>query len=116
MTGIIAMAKPDHRRGTVIGGGVLPAIFVKERYYQHRQDADADPLPAWAEDDAEQSVRLLLTGIILTTGLGSGLVGSFGMYVIFYYIKGSDTKSGTRAYARRWRRTSRPSAPSSRCR
>jgi GPH family glycoside/pentoside/hexuronide:cation symporter len=78
----------------VVVGGVLPAIFVKERYYQVAKNQAK--MGFWTSTKLTFSNRafLLLTAILLLGGIGGGLVGMFGKYIIYYYIMGGDTVEG----------------------
>jgi GPH family glycoside/pentoside/hexuronide:cation symporter len=80
--------------GFIVAGGVLPAIFVKERYYKV---ASRQPkIRFWTSFKSTLQNRsfLILTGILLLTGLGGGLVHAFGPYIVYYYMYDGDTKAG----------------------
>ncbi|MBN2582715.1 MAG: MFS transporter [Planctomycetes bacterium] len=78
----------------VVVGGILPAIFVKERYY-HIAKSQAK-ISFWKGLKLTFSNRafLLLTGILLLVGIGNGLVANFSRYIVYYYIFGGNIKEG----------------------
>jgi len=78
----------------IIAGGVLPALFVKERYYHLAKDQSKIPFWRGIRLTIENKSFLLLTGIIICIGLGFGMVAALGPYIIYYYIYGGDTKTG----------------------
>ena len=80
--------------GVIIAGGVLPALFVKERYYHLAKDQSKIPFWRGIRLTIENKSFLLLTGIIICIGLGFGMVAALGPYIIYYYIYGGDTKTG----------------------
>jgi GPH family glycoside/pentoside/hexuronide:cation symporter len=81
----------------VILFGVLPGIFVKERYYQ--KDARKQPrIPFWKSLKMTLSCRpfMLLMPIYLLQVVGSGMVASLGLYLNIYYVcKGNLQLAGT---------------------
>jgi GPH family glycoside/pentoside/hexuronide:cation symporter len=80
--------------GVIIAGGVLPALFVKERYYHLAKDQSKIPFWRGIRLTIENKSFLLLTGIIICIGLGFGMVAALGPYIIYYYIYNGDTKTG----------------------
>jgi len=80
----------------VILFGVLPGIFVKERYYQ--KEACNQPQVAFLESLKKTfSCRpfMLITPIYLFQVIGSGLVASLGLYLNIYYVcQGNVQKAG----------------------
>jgi GPH family glycoside/pentoside/hexuronide:cation symporter len=85
--------------GAIIVGGVLPAIFVKERYY--KLACGQDKMPFWQGFRLTLQNRpfLFLTAIILTSGLGNGMVNALGPYIVYYHMYGGDTKAGSEILA-----------------
>ncbi len=80
--------------GFIIVGGVLPALFVKERYYHLAKDQAKMPFWHGVKLTFQNRPFILLTAIILAVGMGSGMVGALGPYIIYYYIYEGDTKTG----------------------
>jgi len=78
----------------VVVGGVLPAIFVKERYYHIAQKQAK--ISFWKGMKLTFANRpfQLLTAVLLLGGIGGGMVGIFSRYIIYYYIFNGDTKEG----------------------
>lgn len=78
----------------IVVGGVLPALFVKERYY--RIAGQQAKIPFWTSFKyvLQNRAFLILTGILLLVGLGGGLVQAFGSYIVYYYMFDGDTKAG----------------------
>jgi glycoside/pentoside/hexuronide:cation symporter, GPH family len=85
--------------GAIVVGGVLPALFVKERYYQIACKQAKIPFWTGMKHTFQNRPFLYLTGIILMTGIGGGLVGAFGQYIVFYYMYEGDTKEGAKLVA-----------------
>lgn len=80
--------------GVIIAGGVLPAIFVKERYYKVAQTQAKIPFWVSARQTLANRQFLVLTGVILVSSYGPGMVGSLAPYIIYYHMYGGDTKAG----------------------
>ncbi|WPJ97106.1 MFS transporter [Coraliomargarita algicola] len=72
--------------------GVLPGIFVKERYYTKTQNQEKQNLIAGLKQTLKTRPFLILVSIVFTKSLGFGLVGSLGFYVNAYYVCGGDLK------------------------
>jgi len=105
---VFRLAQEDYFESTIVGvrtlsfviafmvivGGVLPAIFVKERYYHIAKDQTK--VGFWKGLGMTFANRpfQMLTAVLLLGGIGGGLVGMFGKYIIYYYIFGGDTKEG----------------------
>lgn len=83
----------------IILGGVLPAIFVKERYYHIAQKAKKFPFFTGLKLTFQNKAFLILTAIILTTGIGSQMVGAMGPYVCYYYMFEGDIQAGSILWA-----------------
>jgi GPH family glycoside/pentoside/hexuronide:cation symporter len=75
-------------------GGILPALFVKERYARIASKAKKVPFRRGVTMTFENKAFRILTGIILATGIGGGMVGPMGNYIIFYHVYGGDLKAG----------------------
>ncbi len=80
--------------GFIIAGGVLPALFVKERYYHLAKDQAKIPFWKGVRLTLQNRAFLALTSIILCIGLGFGMVAALGPYIIYYHIYDGDTKTG----------------------
>jgi len=67
--------------------GVLPGIFVKERYYakETSQQAKQKLIPS-LKQTLKTKPFLLIVGIVFTNMFGFGLVGTLGFYVSAYYV------------------------------
>ncbi|QYY35056.1 MFS transporter [Ruficoccus sp. ZRK36] len=78
--------------GATIVLGVLPGIFVKERYYAKTKGQKKRRLM----DDVKQTFRtkpfLILLTIVFTKLLGFGFIGTLGFYLNAYYVCGGDIK------------------------
>jgi GPH family glycoside/pentoside/hexuronide:cation symporter len=83
----------------IIVGGVLPAIFVKERYYHIAKNQAKEPFWKGLKLTFSNKPFLVLTGIILGCGIGSNMVNALGSYIIFYYIYEGDLKAGAQLAA-----------------
>jgi len=80
--------------GLIIVGGILPAIFVKERYYKLASGQSKIPFWRGFRLTLQNKPFMVLTGIILTMGLGNGMVHALGPYIVYYHIFDGDTKAG----------------------
>lgn len=80
--------------GVIIVGGILPAIFVKERYYKVAQSQAKTPFWVSARQTFANREFLVLTGVILVSSFGPSMVGSLAPYIIYYHMYGGDTKAG----------------------
>jgi GPH family glycoside/pentoside/hexuronide:cation symporter len=83
----------------IILGGVLPAFFVKERYYRIASQAAKFPFFKGLKLTFQNKPFLILTGILLTTGIGSNMVSAMGPYVVYYYMYSGDVKVGADQWA-----------------
>lgn len=84
----------------IIIGGVLPAVFVKERYYHIARKAKKFPFFTGLKLTFQNRAFIILTGIILTTGIGSQMVGAMGPYVVYYYMFDGDVEAGSYLWAK----------------
>jgi len=67
--------------------GVLPAIFVKERYYAADASKQAkEPLLKGILDSLKLKPLWMLTGIVTLQVFGNGLVGALGFYINLFYV------------------------------
>lgn len=80
--------------GVIIVGGILPALFVKERYYKVAQNQIKVPFWQSARQTFGNRDFLVLTGLILASSFGPGMVGAMAPYIIYYHIYAGDTKTG----------------------
>lgn len=75
----------------IIAAGVLPGIFVKERYYEKVARSGAK-VPFWASLKTtlgNRPFRVLCAVTVLFT-VGTGMVNGFGIYLLVYYVFGGD--------------------------
>lgn len=75
--------------------GLLPALFVKERYYEAESSRQPRE-PFWKSVRESATCRPLwsLIAISFFLVLGSASVGGLGQYVNFYYVCGGDLAKG----------------------
>lgn len=73
--------------------GILPGIFVKERYYAKETSKQAKQklLPSLKQTLSTKPF-LIVVGIVFTKMFGFGLVGTLGFYVNAYYVCQGDIK------------------------
>ncbi|WP_309398210.1 MFS transporter [Cerasicoccus maritimus] len=84
----------------IIIGGLLPAIFVKERYFHIAKKSKKFPFWQSIKLTFQNRPFLILTAILLTTGIGGNMVGAMGPYIIYYYIFGGDVETGSYLWAK----------------
>lgn len=80
--------------GAILVVGMLPALFVKERYYVH--EAAAQPRTRlWTSLRESAGCRPLwyLVGASFFLVLGSGSVNTLGQYLNFYYVNHGDLQT-----------------------
>ncbi|SDT95158.1 glycoside/pentoside/hexuronide:cation symporter, GPH family [Verrucomicrobium sp. GAS474] len=94
-----ATGKPDIVNGVrscsgyiaaaILLAGIVPALFVKERYYlaETRHQAK-DPFLQSVRESARCGPLWLLIGISFFLVLGSGAAGTLGQYINIYYVNG----------------------------
>ncbi len=72
--------------------GILPAIFVKERYYKHDPAAKKVPEPFWqsVKESARCKPLWSLIGASFFLVMGYSAIGGLGQYVNIYYVCGGD--------------------------
>jgi GPH family glycoside/pentoside/hexuronide:cation symporter len=77
--------------GTIIFFGLLPALFVKERYYDGEARRQA-PEPFWKsmKESASCGPLWALIGVSFFLVLGAMSVGTLGQYLSIYYVFGGD--------------------------
>lgn len=92
-----------HTAGIVIGVllivlGLVPALFIKERYLSESLKQNPYPLLVGLKEAFQVKPFVFLMGV--TTGLLSGVmvVAHLGFYLIIYYVHGGDTKAGSIGY------------------
>lgn len=83
----------------IMVGGILPAVFVKERYYHIAAKAKKVPFRQGVKMTFQNKAFRILTAIILTTGIAGSMVGAMGFYIVNYYVKGGDLKAGSSLFA-----------------
>lgn len=83
----------------ILLGGMLPAFFVKERYYHIASKAKKVPFKHGVALTFQNKAFQMLTGIILFTGVAGGMVGSLGFYITNYYMYSGDLKAGSQLFA-----------------
>ncbi len=73
----------------VIVLGVLPAIFIKERYYEKEsKKQEKTPFLKGLKETASIKPFWLLIGIVVFQVFGMGVVSTLGQYINTYYISG----------------------------
>jgi len=73
--------------GLILVAGLLPAIFVKERYYETETRHQArDPFWQSIRESSRCRPLWLLIGLSFFLVVGSASVGSLGQYVNIYYV------------------------------
>lgn len=81
--------------GTIAIFGLLPALFVRERYYEAEAAKQAkDPFWASIKESARCRPLWILIGTSFFLVVGSSSVGSLGLYANFYYVCGGDLAKG----------------------
>lgn len=85
--------------GGIMIGGILPALFVKERYKRIAEKGKKVPFRKGVALTFKSKAFRILIGIIMCTGISGGMVGIMGNYIIFYYIFGGDLKAGAQLAA-----------------
>jgi GPH family glycoside/pentoside/hexuronide:cation symporter len=86
--------------GAIILGGVLPAIFVKERYYNIAKNAKKVPFLTGLKLTFQNKPFIILTMIILTTGIAGSMVGAMGSYIVYYHMFSGDVTAGAVLFAK----------------
>jgi GPH family glycoside/pentoside/hexuronide:cation symporter len=70
---------------------VIPAFFVKERYYEKEtKKQEKIPLIQGLKDTIANRPLMLLIGIVVFQVFGSGVVNTLGQYINTYYINGGE--------------------------
>jgi GPH family glycoside/pentoside/hexuronide:cation symporter len=77
--------------------GVLPAIFVKERYYEHKLTAKQDQLPLVQSfrETFRNSQFLILCAVALLFAVSTMFYNSFGAYMGTYYVLAGNLEVGS---------------------
>lgn len=92
VTGKPDLANGMRTIGFVMGGiilvlGVIPGLFVKERYYRKTVDSRPKvPLIRGLKQTLRTKPFLLLIGVVLLKSFGAGLVATLGFYLNAYYV------------------------------
>jgi GPH family glycoside/pentoside/hexuronide:cation symporter len=82
--------------GCILVVGLLPALFVKERYYQHEVASKPKPrLGFWQSIRESSNCRPLwfLVGAAFCLVLGTGAVSTLGQYLNYYYVNHGDLQA-----------------------
>jgi GPH family glycoside/pentoside/hexuronide:cation symporter len=85
--------------GAIVLGGILPALFVKERYARIASKAKKVRLKDGIKMTLQNKPFRLLTGIILTSYITGAMIGSLGFYIVCYHMYGGDLKAGSQMFA-----------------
>ncbi len=82
--------------GLVIILGILPALFVKERYYD-KESKKQEKITLFKGLKETAAIRpfWFLIGIVVCQVVGMGIAGKLGQYINFYYVSGGDLSMGT---------------------
>ncbi len=81
----------------IIGFGILPAIFVKERYYDAESSRQTrEPFWQSMKESAQCQPLWALIGVSFFLVLGMTSVGSLGQYVNIYYIFHGDLAASSK--------------------
>lgn len=80
--------------GVIIASGILPAIFVKERYYKVACTQVKISMKDSVKFTFQNRPFLILTGMLLVGMIGGGMIGAFGPYLVYFYMFDGDTKAG----------------------
>jgi len=70
--------------------GLVPALFLRENNYAFVQHHKREPFLPAAKQAFSNKPFLLVTGIIMTLGIGTGVSSSLGFYLSVYYLYGGD--------------------------
>jgi GPH family glycoside/pentoside/hexuronide:cation symporter len=83
----------------ILIGGILPVLFVKERYYHIASKAKKMPFKHGVKLTFQNKAFRVLIGILLTTGITGNMVGQLGFYIANYYVYNGDLKAGSQLFA-----------------
>lgn len=76
---------------TVVVLGILPALFIEERYYAKEASKQAkEPLLRGLKDSMSIRPLWMLIGFVVFQMFGAGITGALGTYLNFFYISGGD--------------------------
>ena len=77
--------------GSIILMGIMPALFVKERYYEKEAKRQArDPFWKSIKESAHCTPLWSLISVSFFLVMGYASLGGLGLYVIIYYVCGGD--------------------------
>jgi GPH family glycoside/pentoside/hexuronide:cation symporter len=77
--------------GLVIILGILPAVFVKERYYEKEsKKQEKVTLLKGLKETVSIKPLWFLIGIVICQVVGTGIAGKLGQYINIYYISGGE--------------------------
>ena len=89
-------------------GGVLPGLFIKERFYKAARRQKKVPLGESLKTTLSSGSFRLVMGMVALTLLGSWMGNHFGRYVNIYYVFEGDTHAAS--IVEGWRRTAEMAA------
>jgi GPH family glycoside/pentoside/hexuronide:cation symporter len=71
--------------------GVMPALFIKERYYAKEASKQAkEPLIQGLKDSMSIRPLWMMIGFVVFQLFGAGITGALGAYINFFYISGGE--------------------------
>lgn len=76
--------------GLILAVGLLPPLFVKERYYAEARHQSRDPFWQSLKESAHCHPLWMLIGASFFLVIGSSSVGTLGQYVNIYYVNRGD--------------------------
>jgi GPH family glycoside/pentoside/hexuronide:cation symporter len=83
----------------ILLGGILPALFVKERYRHIAAKAKKVRFVDGIRLTFRNKPFLILSGILLSTAVAGRMVGPLGSYVVYYHMYNGDLKAGAALFA-----------------
>ena len=76
---------------TVVVLGVLPALFIRERYYAAEASKQSkEPLLRGLKDSMSIRPLWMMIGFVVFQMFGAGITGALGTYLNFFYISGGE--------------------------
>jgi glycoside/pentoside/hexuronide:cation symporter, GPH family len=81
--------------------GMLPGLFVQERYFQKVAATQKEKVPFWLglRQTLQNRPFRIIIGVAICFSLGGMMVGSMGRYVATYYVFNGDWAGGTKLHA-----------------
>lgn len=80
----------------IVATGVIPALFLRERYYRVAKDTAREPFWPSARAAIGNRPFLIVMGIIVTLTLGVHTTDALGFYICTYHIFGGDTAAAAK--------------------